>query len=427
MYGPSESGYDFGLSTERAPARLKARRRSAGALSASRGPDPPSESGVGQDASTVVGLEDRSMSETAIGSPRGYAPAGKNTGVVRPKGTPRIRAHAGLETIPIRSRKPGWLKVRSPGGSNYVRLQGMMRAGALHTVCEEAACPNIGECWEAGTATFMILGDVCTRACKYCGVAHGMPTTLDRDEPRRVAEAIREMSLEHAVITSVNRDELEDGGASIYAETIRTIHEIVPGCSVEVLIPDFKGDEKALRAVVDAGPEILGHNLETVDRLHPDVRPGGRYWRSISLLGAAKRMDPGMLTKTGIILGMGEEAHEIRQAMVDLREAAVDILTLGQYLRPSAMHIPVARWVDPEEFADWKRVGEAEVGFKHVESGPLVRSSYHAKEQAREVEAGGPGSIRNVMEADLGAPAEVRAPNLVQLEYGRGRGLPAGS
>lgn len=360
------------------------------------------------------------MSETTIETPRGYAPAGKNTGVVKPKGTHRIRAHEGLETVPIRARKPAWLKVRSPGGHSYLRLQKLMRSGTLHTVCEEAACPNIGECWEAGTATFMILGDVCTRACKYCGVAHGMPTELDTDEPRRVTRTVAEMELEHVVITSVNRDELPDGGAGIYAETIRRIHDEVPGCSVEVLIPDFKGDEDALRTVVDAAPEILGHNLETVERLHPDVRPGGRYWRSISLLGAVKRMNPAMLTKTGIILGMGEEPEEIRQAMADVREAAVDILTLGQYLRPSALHIPVARWVTPAEFAEWKRVGEDELGFRHVESGPLVRSSYHAKEQAREVEAGGPGAIQEILEADVPAPAEVRLPGLVQIEPGRG-------
>jgi len=356
-------------------------------------------------------------------TPKGYAPTGKDTGVVKPKGSSRIRAHEGLDTIDIRSRKPSWLKVRSPGGPNYLRLKRMMRSEGLHTVCEEAGCPNIGECWEAGTATFMILGDVCTRACKYCGVAHGMPTGLDLDEPRRVARTVAEMELEHVVITSVNRDELPDGGAAIYAETIRRIHEEVPGCSVEVLIPDFKGDEEALWTVVDARPAILGHNLETVLRLHPDVRPGGKYWRSISYLGAVKRLDAGMLTKTGIILGMGEEDDELRQAMADLREAAVDILTLGQYLRPSPMHIPVARWVTPEEFVLWKEIGEKQYGFKHVESGPLVRSSYHAKEQAREIDAGGPGRIRNVMEADVPAPAEVRL-NLVQLEIGRsGRSL----
>jgi len=350
--------------------------------------------------------------------PTGYAPAGKDTGLVTPKGSPRIRAHAGIETLDLRTRKPAWLKVRSPGGPNYRRLKGLMREGGLHTVCEEAGCPNIGECWESGTATFMILGDVCTRACKYCGVAHGLPTELDLDEPRRVAEAVRELALEHVVITSVNRDELEDGGAGIYAETVRRIVRAVPGCSVEVLVPDFKGSEAALRTVVEARPAILGHNLETVERLHPDVRPGGRYWRSISYLGAVKRLDASMLTKTGIILGMGEREDEVRKAMADLREAAVDILTLGQYLRPSPMHIPVARWVTPDEFAMWKVVGEEEYGFNHVESGPLVRSSYHAKEQAREVEAGGPGRVQEILEADVAAPAEVPL-QLVQIELGR--------
>jgi lipoyl synthase len=351
--------------------------------------------------------------------PGGYHPGQKDSGVVKPKGTARIRAHEGIETVPLRDRKPEWLKVRSPGGANYLRLKQLMRSHSLHTVCEEAGCPNIGECWEAGTATFMILGDVCTRACKYCAVAHGMPTELDEDEPRRVAETVQAMALEHVVVTSVNRDELADGGARIYAETIRQVRERVPGCSVEVLIPDFKGDEDALAVVVDARPEILGHNLETVERLHPDVRPGGRYWRSISFLGAVKRLDPTLLTKTGIILGMGEEESEIRQAMQDLRAAAVDILTLGQYLRPSGDHIPVARWVTPDEFREWKRIGEEEYGFRHVESGALVRSSYHAKEQAREVTAGGPGEIQNVMEADIPAPAEVPLPGLVQLEMGR--------
>jgi lipoic acid synthetase len=339
----------------------------------------------------------------------GYAPTGKDTGTVTPKGTARIRAHEGVDVVPLRARKPEWLKVRSPGGPNYLRLQGLMRNGSLHTVCEEAGCPNIGECWEAGTATFMILGDVCTRACKYCGVAHGMPSGLDHDEPRRVAETVATMALEHAVVTSVNRDDLSDGGAEIYAETIRRIREAVPGCSVEVLIPDFKGDEVALATVLEARPAILGHNLETVARLHPDVRPGARYWRSISFLGASKRIAPGILTKTALILGMGEEPDEIREAMTDLREAAVDILTLGQYLRPSSRHIPVARWVTPDEFDRWKEIGERDLGFRHVEAGPLVRSSYHAKEQAREVEAGGPGRIRDVMEADLGPRSRVEA------------------
>ncbi len=353
--------------------------------------------------------------------------------MVKPKGRPSIPAHAGLETIDIRARKPAWLKVRSPGGPNYLRLKKLMRSEGLHTVCEEAGCPNIGECWESGTATFMILGDVCTRACKYCGVAHGMPTGLDLDEPRRVAETVVSMGLEHVVITSVNRDELPDGGAEIYAETLRQIRAKVPDCTVELLIPDFKGDEAALSTVLDARPAILGHNLETVERLHPEVRPGGRYWRSISYLGASKRLSPDTLTKTGIILGMGEEEAEVKQAMADLREAAVDILTLGQYLRPSPMHIPVARWVTPEEFADLKRFGELELGFRHIESGPLVRSSYHAKEQAREVVSGGPGKITEIMEADLLAPAEkstealeadyreaaLNRLDLVQIELGR--------
>ena len=370
----------------------------------------------------------RLVTKTLTRALGGYAPSGKDTGVVKPKGTSRIRGHAGLDTIPIRARKPEWLKVRSPGGAGYLRLKHLMRSQSLHTVCEEAGCPNIGECWEAGTATFMILGDVCTRACKYCGVAHGLPTELDLDEPRRVAQTVYAMELEHVVITSVNRDELSDGGAGIYADTIRRIREAVPDCSVEVLVPDFKGDESALRVVLEAEPAILGHNLETVERLHPDVRPGGRYWRSISFLGAAKRVAPTKLTKTGLILGMGEKADEIRQAMTDIRDASVDILTLGQYLRPSAQHIPVARWVAPREFKEWKRVGEEELGFKHVEAGPLVRSSYHAKEQARKVDAGGPGKIQRIQEADIPAPAEVfGGSSLVQLEVRDPRTTSAGS
>jgi lipoyl synthase len=337
---------------------------------------------------------------------RGYAPRGKDSGIVKSKGTAKLPILDG-EALPITTRKPEWLKVKSPGGPNYMRLKKMMRAANLHSVCEEAGCPNIGECWEAGTATFLILGDVCTRACKYCAIAHGMPTELDWDEPRRVAEAIGTLELQHVVITSVNRDELPDGGAAIFAETIRLARERRPGMTIEVLIPDFKGDEPALRAVVEARPHILNHNLETVERLHPWARPGGRYWRSISLLGAAKRMEPGLLTKSGVILGMGEAQDEIAQAMTDLRKAGVDILTLGQYLRPSVHHAPVARWVTPQEFAEWKRYGEAELGFRHVESGPLVRSSYHAETQARTVSAGGVGEIREILEADIAAPAEI--------------------
>jgi lipoic acid synthetase len=255
----------------------------------------------------------------------------------------------------------------------------------------------------------MILGDICTRACKYCAVAHGMPTELDWDEPRRVTDSVEIMGLEHVVITSVNRDELADGGAAIYAETIRQIRERVPGCSIEVLIPDFRGREDAIRAVVESRPEILAHNIDTVERLMRSHRPGARYWRSISLLGAVKRLNPAQLTKSAIILGMGETEEEIYRSMKDLREAAVDILTLGQYLRPSQHHIPLDRWVTPDEFRRWKEIGERELGFRHVESGPLVRSSYHAKEQAREVEAGGPGSITQILEPDLRAEVDIDA------------------
>ncbi|MDP9349082.1 MAG: lipoyl synthase [Gemmatimonadota bacterium] len=349
------------------------------------------------------------MSASAQPGPYGYAPEGKDNGIVKSKGKPTLHLQEGSEGIPLRTRKPEWLKVRAPGGPNYLRLQQLMRSQGLHTVCEEAHCPNIGECWESGTATFIILGDVCTRACKYCAVAHGMPTELDWDEPRRVADTIEAMGLEHAVITSVNRDELKNGGAEIYAELIRQVRSRVPGCSVEVLIPDFKGNEEALRMVVEARPEILAHNIDTVERLMKPLRPGGKYWRSISLLGAVKRLDPTLLTKSAIILGMGETEEEIYRSMKDLREAAVDILTLGQYLRPSGHHIPLARWVTPEEFRRWKEIGENELGFRHVESGPLVRSSYHAKEQAREVEAGGPGTITEILDADVDGAVKIDA------------------
>jgi lipoyl synthase len=345
---------------------------------------------------------------SAENTARGYRPQGKDTGLVKSKGTARLPILDG-EALPLGTRKPEWLKVRSPGGPNYLRLKQMLRSERLHSVCEEAGCPNIGECWEAGTATFLILGDVCTRACKYCAIAHGMPTELDWDEPRRVAESVEVMQLEHVVITSVNRDELEDGGAAIFAETIRLCRERRPGMTIEVLIPDFKGDEAALRRVMEAKPDILNHNLETVARLHPWARPGGRYWRSISLLGAAKAMDASMITKSGLILGMGEAQDEIHQALVDLRKASVDIVTIGQYLRPTVHHAAVARWATPAEFAEWKRIGEQELGFRHVESGALVRSSYHAEKQARTVTAGAAGEIREILEADIPAPAEVVA------------------
>ncbi|MFW5951185.1 MAG: lipoyl synthase [Gemmatimonadota bacterium] len=337
---------------------------------------------------------------------KGYRPGGKDTGVVKSKGTARIPIEDG-EAIDIRARKPKWLKVRSPGGPGYQRLKTLMRQQNLHSVCEEAGCPNIGECWQAGTATFLILGDVCTRACKYCAVAHGMPTELDEDEPRRVAEACAELELNHVVVTSVNRDELADGGAGIFAETIRLTRELRPGCTVEVLTPDFKGDEDAIAAVARAKPDIYAHNLEVVERLHPSARPGGRYWRSISFLGYVKTVDPTILTKSGIMVGLGETQEEIRQSLVDLRKASVDIVTIGQYLRPSEHHAPVARWVTPEEFREWKRVGEDELGFKHVESGALVRSSYHAETQARTVGAGGVGEITEVLEKDERAPGEL--------------------
>jgi lipoyl synthase len=273
------------------------------------------------------------------------------------------------------------------------------------------------------------LGSFATRVRNYCSIAHGMPTELDWDEPRRVAETVAALELEHVVVTSVNRDELPDGGAAIFAETIRLCRERRPAMTIEVLIPDFKGDEPALAVVVEARPDILNHNLETVERLHPWARPGARYWRSISLLGAAKRIAAGMLTKSGLILGMGEAREEIRKALEDLRKAGVDIVTLGQYLRPSIHHAPVARWVRPQEFAMWKRVGEQELGFSHVESGPLVRSSYHAEKQARTVAAGGIGEIREILEADVPAPAElavapsrVAADRLVQIDMRRAAG-----
>jgi len=279
-------------------------------------------------------------------------------------------------------RKPGWLKVRAPGGPNYARLKGLMRDLNLHTVCEEAHCPNVGECWEHGTATFMILGDVCTRNCPYCAVAHGRPPKYDIDEPDRVAAAVAELELRHAVITSVDRDDLPDFGADIFARTIRGIHERVPGCSVEVLVPDFQGSESAIRTVLDARPEIYNHNTETVPRLYKKARPGGRYPRVMEIFRFAKAYAPNIPTKTGIILGMGETTEEIIAVMRDLRERDVDILTLGQYLRPSNDHIALEKYYTPDEFSDLARIGR-EMGFKHVEAGPLVRSSYHAWEQVQ--------------------------------------------
>jgi len=287
-----------------------------------------------------------------------------------------------------RAPKPEWLKVRAPGSPGYVRLKGLMREQGLHTVCEEAHCPNIGECWHHGTATFMILGDICTRACGFCAVQHGRPAGLDREEPARVAEAVRTLDLRYVVITSVDRDDLEDGGASMFAETIRRIREARPSCRVEVLIPDFQGHDAPLRAVLDAGPDVLNHNTETVPRLYRMARPGGRYLRTIEVLRRAREHAPAIPTKSGIMVGLGEEWHEVVETLADLHAAGVGIITIGQYLSPSASHLPVARYYHPDEF-DMLRATAANMGFGHVECGPLVRSSYHAHEQTRAYDATG--------------------------------------
>lgn len=278
-----------------------------------------------------------------------------------------------------RLRLPPWFKVTLRQGPDYQDIRRIMDRLDLHTICEEARCPNVWECWNNRTATFLILGDTCTRRCHYCSVATGRPQALDLDEPVRVAEAVQALGLRHAVITSVNRDELDDGGASIFAETIRQIRRRLPTCTIEVLIPDFEGNEAALRAVVDEHPEILNHNIETVRRLFPSIRPQGKYRRSIELLDRAKHL--GARTKSGLIVGMGETLDEAREVMRDLRGVACDIMTIGQYLQPTKQHLPVARFYTPEEFALLKEEGMA-LGFSHVESGPLVRSSYHAEEQA---------------------------------------------
>lgn len=273
-------------------------------------------------------------------------------------------------------RRPEWLKVRAPGGQEFARLKTMMRSKALHTVCEEARCPNISECWDAGTATFMIHGDTCTRSCGFCAVKTGRPLPVDLDEPRRVAEAVQAMNLTHAVITSVNRDELADGGSMIWAETIRAVREASPKTSIEVLIPDFKGNQANLQRIIDAKPDILNHNTETVPRLYKRVRPQGRYQWTLDVLQESKRQ--GMRTKTGVMLGLGEQPEEVVAVMHDLRGVGVDILTLGQYLQPTKNHLPVDRFVHPDEFKRYEVDGLA-MGFDVVESGPLVRSSYHAE------------------------------------------------
>jgi lipoic acid synthetase len=282
--------------------------------------------------------------------------------------------------------KPEWLKVRAPGSENYHRLKGLMRTLGLHTVCEEANCPNIGECWHHGTATFMILGDTCTRSCGYCNVIHGAPKPPDPLEPAHVARAIHAMDLAHVVITSVDRDDLPDFGAGHFASTIAETRARIPNCSIEVLIPDFKGNEAALHVVLDAGPDVLNHNIETVPRMYRIARPGGRYDRALQLIDRSRSYAPGIPTKSGLMVGLGEEWDEVVATLRDLRAAGCQIVTIGQYLRPSLANLPMSRYYTPAEFADLKRIG-IELGFGHVESGPLVRSSYHAHEQVQSLQA----------------------------------------
>ena len=288
---------------------------------------------------------------------------------------PVIQPHDGAS-----ERKPAWLKVRAPGGPSYMRLKRLLRDANLHTVCEEAHCPNIGECWEDATATFMILGDVCTRNCGYCAVAHGKPEWEDREEPERIGRATVLMGLDHVVITSVNRDDLADGGAAHWAATIRAVRRHAPSCRIEVLVPDFQGLAPAIDRVLDARPDVFNHNTETVPRLYKLARHGGRYDRTLGVFRHVARRVPELVTKSGIIVGLGETEDELLQTMRDVRDSGVSILTLGQYLRPSPAHLPVARYYHPDEFASLAEAGRA-MGYAHVEAGPLVRSSYHAKKQ----------------------------------------------
>lgn len=286
------------------------------------------------------------------------------------------------DASPKPRRRPEWIKVQAPSGETYEQLKILMRSKELHTVCEEAMCPNMGECWGRGTATFLMMGDVCTRSCRFCDVKTGRPAPLDWHEPDRVAQAARVMNLQHVVITSVNRDELPDGGAPIFAMVIRRIRQVHPGCSIEVLIPDFKGKRDALKIVMDEQPEILNHNVETVPRLFRTVQPQDKYEWAMATLGNAKEMDPLVLTKSGIMVGLGETFDELVKVMQDLAALRVDILTLGQYLQPTKQHLSIERYYTPEEFVELKRIG-LKMGFKWVESGPLVRSSYRAAQQAR--------------------------------------------
>src|SRR5438552_2381044 len=282
---------------------------------------------------------------------------------------------------PVRQPKPAWLKSKAPVGENFHNLKKLARSLSLHTVCESAQCPNIGECWNHRTATFMLLGDICTRRCGFCAVPKGKPGPIDTDEPRRVAEAVATLGLRHAVVTSVNRDDDNLGGARIFAETIRQSREVSPECRVEVLIPDFQGLDDALKIVLDARPDVLNHNTETVPRLYRPVRSGARYERTLRLLENAKKFSPGMVTKSGVMVGIGEATDELVEVFCDLGSRGVDILTVGQYLRPSRDHLPIARFYTPAEFHSLKQEA-LRFGFRHVESGPLVRSSYHAHEQA---------------------------------------------
>jgi lipoic acid synthetase len=284
-----------------------------------------------------------------------------------------------LVTIQESPKRPPWLRAPAPVGDNYRELKALVERLELHTVCESAACPNVGECWNRRTATFMILGNFCTRRCGFCAVQKGAPLAVDYDEPRRVAEACEALGLKYAVITSVNRDDRKDGGAELFAMTIEAIRERIPDCKVEVLVPDFQGSHAAMETVMNAHPDVLNHNTETVPRLYRQVRLGARYERSLEMLAYAKRIRPHTPTKSGLMLGLGETLDEVKQVMRDLRRHQVDILTLGQYLRPSAKHLPIFRYVTMEEFADLKREGYS-LGFSHVESGPLVRSSYHARD-----------------------------------------------
>ncbi|MEC9321809.1 MAG: lipoyl synthase [Chloroflexota bacterium] len=277
-------------------------------------------------------------------------------------------------------RLPKWLKVKMPGGPNYTKLKGLMRENDLHTVCEEARCPNIGECWERQTATFMILGDTCTRACTYCAVTTGTPSGLDLEEPIRLARTVVNLSLKYVVITSVNRDDLPDGGAFVFAQCIKQIRKSLPSCKIEVLTPDFEGNLDSLRVVMDAGPDTFNHNIETVRRVFPRVRAKGDFDISLEVLSRAKTLNRTAVTKSGMMVGLGETMDEIVQTMVDLRKVDCDLLTIGQYLRPSQKHAPISKWYTPNEFKELKEQGES-LGFKHVASGPLVRSSYHADEQ----------------------------------------------